>query len=112
MLTVPASLSQSFESQLSLRNIPDQQRRDWPGRAKEDVGLIAEKLPFAKIRDGKFRQHPHWPVLAVGQLSKNTYCFPTGRTKHHPRGFPHRLLPFLTRILTSCHPSNTATSCT
>ena len=28
MLTVPASLSQSFESQLSLRNIPDQQRRD------------------------------------------------------------------------------------
>jgi hypothetical protein len=28
MLTVLASLSQSFESQLSLRNIPDQQRRD------------------------------------------------------------------------------------
>lgn len=28
MLTVPASLSQTFESQLSLRNIPDQQRRD------------------------------------------------------------------------------------
>jgi integron integrase len=29
MLTVPASLSQTFESQLSLRNIPDQQRRDF-----------------------------------------------------------------------------------
>ena len=28
MLPVPASLSQSFESQLSLRNIPEQQRRD------------------------------------------------------------------------------------
>lgn len=29
MLTVPASLSQTFESQLSLRNIPDQQRRNF-----------------------------------------------------------------------------------
>jgi hypothetical protein len=29
MLTVTASLSQAFESQLSLRNIPDQQRRDF-----------------------------------------------------------------------------------
>ena len=29
MLTVPASLSQTFESQLSLRNIPDQQRHDF-----------------------------------------------------------------------------------
>jgi len=29
MLPVPASLSQSFESQLSQRNIPDQQRRDF-----------------------------------------------------------------------------------
>lgn len=28
-LTVPASLSQTFESQLSLRNIPDQQRRNF-----------------------------------------------------------------------------------
>jgi len=29
MLTVPASLSQTFESQLSLRNIPDHQRRNF-----------------------------------------------------------------------------------
>jgi len=29
MLTVTPSLSQAFESQLSLRNIPDQQRRDF-----------------------------------------------------------------------------------
>jgi hypothetical protein len=29
MFTVTASLSQAFESQLSLRNIPDQQRRDF-----------------------------------------------------------------------------------
>jgi predicted DNA-binding WGR domain protein len=26
--------------------------------------LLAEKLPFAEFRDGKFRQHPQWPVLA------------------------------------------------
>jgi hypothetical protein len=37
----------------------------WPGRAKEDARLLAEKLPFAELRDGKFRQHPQWPVLAV-----------------------------------------------
>jgi hypothetical protein len=33
MLTVPASLSQAFEAQLSPRNMPDGQRRDfhnWP----------------------------------------------------------------------------------
>jgi len=29
MLTVTASLNHAFESQLSLRNIPDQQRRDF-----------------------------------------------------------------------------------
>lgn len=47
----------------------------WPGRAKEDLGLIAEKLPFAKIRDGKFRQHPHWPVLAVQRHCFNESLF-------------------------------------
>jgi hypothetical protein len=36
----------------------------WPGRAKEESRLLAEKLPFAELRDGKFRQHPQWPVLA------------------------------------------------
>lgn len=38
--------------------------RNWPGRAKEDVSLFAEKLPFAELRDGKFRRHPQRPVMA------------------------------------------------
>jgi hypothetical protein len=36
--------------------------------------LLAEKLPFAELRDEKFRQHPQWPVLAETvnwQISKS-----------------------------------------
>lgn len=35
----------------------------WPSRAKENAKLLAEKLPFAGLRDEKFRQHPQWPVF-------------------------------------------------
>lgn len=35
--------------------------RFWPGRAKENARLLAEKRPFTELRDGKFRQHPQWP---------------------------------------------------
>jgi len=36
----------------------------WPGRAKHDSRLLAEKLSFAELRYREFRQHPQWPVLA------------------------------------------------
>jgi len=36
----------------------------WPGLAKHDSRLLAEKRPFAEPRDRKFRQHHQWPVLA------------------------------------------------
>jgi hypothetical protein len=37
----------------------------------------AEKLPFAELRDGKFRQHPQWPVMAETGRWENkqiTHC--------------------------------------
>jgi hypothetical protein len=43
----------------------------WPGRAKEDSRLLAEKLPFIELRNGKFRQPTQWLVLAdSGYFSK------------------------------------------
>lgn len=44
--------------------------RLWPGRAKENAKLLAEMLPFAELRNGKFRQHPRCPVLALTATSK------------------------------------------
>ncbi|OAI16486.1 hypothetical protein A1359_07500 [Methylomonas lenta] len=44
---------------------------NWQGRAKHDSRLLAEKLPFAELRDGKFRQRPQWPVLAEPRRSKS-----------------------------------------
>ncbi len=37
----------------------------YSGRAKEGARLLAEKLPFAELRDGIFRRHHQRPALAV-----------------------------------------------
>jgi hypothetical protein len=44
----------------------------WPGRAKRGVKLFAEKLLFAGIIEGTFRQHPYWQVMADTNRITNT----------------------------------------
>ena len=38
--------------------------RNWPGRAKDDSRLLAEKLSFGELRYRKFRRTPQRPVVA------------------------------------------------
>ncbi len=45
--------------------------KNWPGRAKEVKKLLADRLPFAELRDGKFRRHHQCPVLAELWRSKS-----------------------------------------
>jgi hypothetical protein len=51
--------------------------------------LLAEKLPFAELRDGKFRRHPQRPVLAVT-------CY-SSVSKSQSQYRPFRFVIFLTR---------------
>jgi len=56
--------------------------RNWPGRAKEDARLLAEKLPFAELRDGKFRQHGKRRLNFASFTTKERLNFPVDTHYH------------------------------